>query len=54
MSLLSNDYTSLDELAAAFGLPEMIADQTEIEKETCLHLADLSLGNSPCKQEEED
>jgi len=49
--LLSNKDAPSDEIAAAFGLPQMIADKAKIEEETSPHLADLPLRNSPCRSE---
>lgn len=48
-SLLCNKDTSANKFAATFGLPEMVTDQTQIEKETCLHLANLSCRHSSCR-----
>lgn len=42
MSLLCNEDATAEKLAATFGLPQMITDQTKIEEETCLHLTNLS------------
>lgn len=48
-SLLCNKDTPADKFAATLGLPEMVTDQTQIEKETCLHLVNLSCRHSPCR-----
>lgn len=45
--ILSNEDASSDKLAAAFGLPEMITDQTEIEEQTSLHLTNLTPWHCP-------
>lgn len=38
----------MEEIAAALGLAEVIADQTQVEKETRLHLADLPRRHGAC------
>lgn len=40
-SVLCNEDASSEKLAAMSGLPQMIIDQTKIEKEASLHLTDL-------------
>lgn len=46
-ALLCNEDASSDEITAALGLAELIADQAQIEKQTGLHLADLPCRNAP-------
>lgn len=46
--LLCDEDATAEEIAAALGLAEVIADQTQIEKETRLHLADLPRRHGPC------
>lgn len=48
-TLLCDEDTSAEEVAAALGLAEVIADQAQIEIETRLHLADLPRRHGPCR-----
>lgn len=49
MYVLSNEDTAAYELAAEFGVPQVIMDQTQVEEQASFHLTELSYRHRPCR-----